>query len=65
MPALEERAGTASGERSTPEEEPKSLKDPVSATSPSPGPTSHPLSSECKNTKCTEHHGITAKGIMY
>lgn len=36
MPALEEGSGTASGERSTPEEEPKSLKDPISAVSPLP-----------------------------
>lgn len=56
MPALEEGSGTVSGEQSTPEEEPKSLKDPISAASPSPRPTSHPLSSECKSAKCTEHH---------
>lgn len=36
MSALEEPSGTASGEQRTPEEEPKSLKYPISATSPLP-----------------------------
>lgn len=37
-----------------PKEEPKSLKDPTSVTSPFPGPTSHHFDSESKNT--SRHH---------